>query len=97
MAVYLVAVVDVHDPQQFRRYVTEVPSIVAKFGGRYLVRGGDLEVVEGEWPVPRVTVVEFPSMEKAKQWWNSEEYRPYRELRGRTARTNAVMVRGLEE
>jgi uncharacterized protein (DUF1330 family) len=89
--------VDVHDLQEFRRYVTDVPAIVAKFGGRYLVRGGELEVVEGEWPVPRVTVVEFPSMERAKRWWNSEEYRPYRELRGRTARTNAVMVQGLAE
>ncbi|MBF6568501.1 MAG: DUF1330 domain-containing protein [Candidatus Binataceae bacterium] len=97
MSVYLVAVVDVHDPQEFRSYVTDVPPIVAKFGGRYLVRGGELEVVEGQWPVPRVTVVEFPTMEQAKGWWNSEEYRPYRELRGRTARTNAVMVQGLAE
>ncbi len=94
MPVYLVATLEVRDPAQFKSYVTDVPAIVAKFGGRFLVRGGEPEVVDGEWPMKRVTVIEFPSMEKAKEWWDSAEYAPFKQLRQRTARTNAVFVPG---
>ena len=94
MPAYLVATLEVYDPSSFKPYVTDVAAIVAKFGGRFLVRGGELEVIDGEWPMKRVTVIEFPTMERAKEWWNSAEYAPYRELRQRTARTNAVFVPG---
>jgi uncharacterized protein (DUF1330 family) len=84
----------VHDPEGFRPYVTDVPAIVQKYEGRFLVRGGAPEVIDGEWPVRRVTVVEFPNMEQAKRWWNSAEYQPYRAIRERTAHTNAVFLQG---
>lgn len=95
MPAYLVATLEVHNPSEFKSYVTDVPAIVTKFGGRFLVRGGEPEVADGDWPMKRVTVVEFPTMEKAKEWWNSAEYAPYKQLRQRTTRTNAVFVPGL--
>jgi uncharacterized protein (DUF1330 family) len=94
MAVYLVATVDVHDAETFRPYVTDVPAIVEKYGGRYLARGGELEIVDGEWPVRRVTVIEFPTVAEAKRWWSSPEYERYKAIRQRAARTNAVIVNG---
>lgn len=97
MSAYLVATLEVHDPSGFKSYVIDVPAIVAKFGGRFLVRGGEPELAEGDWTMPRVTVVEFPTMEKAKEWWNSAEYAPYKQLRQRAARTNAVFVPGLAD
>ncbi|MGH7208136.1 MAG: DUF1330 domain-containing protein [Nitrospiraceae bacterium] len=95
MPAYLVADLDVKDTAGFEEYRKLVPATIQKYGGRYLVRGGQLEKLEGEWQPKRLVVLEFPSMEQAKRWYNSEEYRQPRALRFRTARTNLVLVEGV--
>ena len=95
MPAYLVATVEIHDMDEFKDYVTGAPPTVEQYGGRYLARGGSLEVIDGDWAVPRLTIVEFATMEQAKKWWDSPEYAKYKDLRHRTCTTNAVFVEGL--
>ena len=88
-------VVSVRDGDKFAEYRERVPSIIEAYGGRYLVRGGDLEVLEGSWSPARLTVIEFPSVEDAKRWYDSEEYRPLKELRMSAGDLDGVLVEGL--
>jgi uncharacterized protein (DUF1330 family) len=91
---YVIAEVTVTEPQGFEKYREMVPATVAKYGGRFVVRGGKLETLEGEWQPRRLVVIEFASAARAREWWASEEYREAKALRQRTARTNLVIVEG---
>ncbi len=95
MPAYLVADLDVKDTAGFEEYRKLVPATIQKYGGRYLVRGGQLEKLEGEWQPKRLVVLEFPSLEQAKRWYNSEEYRGPKALRFKTAKTNLILVEGV--
>lgn len=95
MAAYLIADVDIHDAAAYEEYRRRVPATIERYGGRYLVRGGAHEVLEGEWRPRRVVVLEFPSMAAARRWYDSEEYREPKAIRFRTARTNAIFVEGV--
>ena len=96
MPAYIVVHVEVTDPQTFARdYAPGVPATVEKYGGRYLARGGDMEVLEGDWAPHRVVISEFPTVEQAKAWWASDEYRELKGVRHRTARSNMVVVQGV--
>ena len=82
MPAYLVGGVDVSDPAWVEEYGPKVQALVEKHGGRYLVRGGEMDVVEGTTPAGRVmVVVEFPSLEAARAWYNDPEYAPLIKLR----------------
>jgi uncharacterized protein (DUF1330 family) len=94
MAAYLIANVDVQDAATFEEYRKQVPATIAKHGGRYLVRGGRVERVEGTWNPKRLVVLEFPSMEQAQQWYDSEEYRGPKALRMKCTVTDAIFVEG---
>jgi uncharacterized protein (DUF1330 family) len=94
MPAYVIAEVTVTDPQGFERYRQMVPATVAQYGGRFVVRGGKTETLEGSWNPARLVVLEFDSVERAREWWACEEYREAKELRQRTARTNLVIVEG---
>ena len=94
MAAYLIANVDVKDAATFEEYRKQVPATIAKHGGRYLVRGGRVERVEGTWNPTRLVVLEFPSIEQARQWYDSEEYRGPKALRKTCTVTDAVFVEG---
>lgn len=94
MAAYVIAQVDVTDPEKFAEYRSRVSSVIEKFGGRYLVRGGATETAEGSWNPPRLIVLEFPSMEQAKKWYSSADYAPLLELRKQSARTIVTFVAG---
>ena len=94
MAAYLIANVDVQDAATFEEYRKQVPATIAKHGGRYLVRGGRVERVEGTWNPKRLVVLEFPSMEQARQWYDSEEYRGPKALRMKCTVTDAIFVEG---
>jgi uncharacterized protein (DUF1330 family) len=72
-----------------------VPATLAKYGGRFLVRGGAHRAVEGDWKPNRLVVLEFPSMEQAQRWYDSEEYREPKAMRLRAGRTDLVMVEGV--
>ena len=95
MAAYLIANVEVTDPAAYEEYKKQAPATIAAYGGRYLARGGAIEVLEGDWTPSRVVILEFPSMAQLKKWYDSPEYRPLCQIRGRTTRSSAVVVEGL--
>ena len=95
MAVYLIVNVDVRDPAAYEEYKAGVPALIAKHGGEYLVRGGRVEVMEGDWRPKRVAVLKFPSNEAARRFLDDPEYAPLKTLRQRIAPTQMVMVEGV--
>ena len=95
MLAYVIADVTVTDPATMDEYRKQVPATVAKYGGRFLVRGGAHQTVEGEWKPTRLVVLEFPTMDAARRWYDSEDYREPKALRLRSGRTNLVMVEGV--
>jgi uncharacterized protein (DUF1330 family) len=94
MAAYLIADTQITDPQAYDEYKRQVASTLAKFGGRFIVRGGKHELLEGEWQVHRLVVIEFPSMEALKSWYGSPEYAPLIALRQRASTAVLVAVEG---
>jgi uncharacterized protein (DUF1330 family) len=95
MAAYLVVDIAVTNPAQFEEYKKLAPAAIAKFGGRYLIRGGAYEAIEGDWKPQRLTVVEFESMEKAKTFYNSPEYQAAIKTRKGAANFNLLLVQGI--
>jgi uncharacterized protein (DUF1330 family) len=96
MAVYLVVNVDVQDPAAYEPYKATVPALIRKHGGEYLVRGGAVEVMEGDWRPKRMAILKFPSREAAHAFLDDPEYAPLKALRQRIAPTQMVGVEGLE-
>ena len=94
MSAYVVVEVDVKDPQRYADYKTMVPASLEAYGGKFLVRGGTVENLEGAWEPSRFVVLEFDSVEQAKRWWDSDEYREARNLRRATAETRMIVVEG---
>jgi uncharacterized protein (DUF1330 family) len=94
MAAYVIVEIEILDPKGYEEYKSRAGENVAKYGGKYIVRGGTTEVLEGDWKPNRIVVLEFESMERAKDWLHCEEYREPRKMRHRTARTNMVLVQG---
>ena len=95
MSAYVIVDLEVTDPVGIEEYRKQVPATIAKYGGRYLVRGGKHETLEGDWHPRRVILLEFPSVEQAKRWYDCEEYRGPKALRFKTARTNLILVEGV--
>ena len=95
MAAYVVAQVKITDPDTFAKYGEQVPGVVAQYGGKYLVRGGKFDTLEGEWDVGRLVVLEFPSMEHVHRFYNSPEYAPLIKLRQQSADTIMSTVEGV--
>jgi uncharacterized protein (DUF1330 family) len=93
MAAYLVARLKVHDPDMFQRYREAVTPLVDRFGGRFRVRGGELQVLEGEWP-PRLVIIEFQSRDAARLFYDSPEYQQILPLRLRSSDGNVAIVDG---
>ena len=95
MAAYLILDIHVKDPEEYAAYRERAPATLEQYGGRYLVRGGPHETVEGDWYPERVVVVEFPSVERAKEWYASPEYQEIVGLRLRAAPGNTLLVEGV--
>lgn len=95
MAAYFVVQIEVTDSEAFERYREQVPATIAAHGGEYIVRGGDMEVMEGEWPWPRCVIVKFPDMESARAWHASEAYAGPKALRLSASKGNAILVEGV--
>ena len=95
MAAYVVVEIEVTDPVRYEDYKQMAEASVAAFGGRYVVRGGLVDTLEGDWHPARLVMLEFPSAERAREWWSSELYRPGKELRQATARSRMILVRGV--
>ena len=94
MSAYIVAEVEVTDPRTFEEYRKLVPPTIEAFGGRYVVRGGDVGSLEGDWRPKRMVVIEFDDMERAKAWHGSELYAPAKALREASANTRMIVVEG---
>ena len=94
MAGYIIVSVDVKDPDTYKTYAQQVAPTLEPFGGEFLVRGGAFTVEEGEWPRPRVVIIQFPSVEQARAWYESETYRPLRDLRQSASDANLIIVEG---
>ena len=93
---YLVVESNITDAETFKQYMAAAPEIVKAFGGEYLVRGGRMQVLEGDWQPPRLTVLRYPSFEQAKAMYDSPAYTHARSLRqGATACFNMVLVEGV--
>ena len=91
---YVVVRAEVTDPERFRHYHQLASASVEKFGGRFLVRGGSMVVLEGSWDSPRMVVVEFPSLEKATSWYRSPDYQRAIEARRGAAIFHMVALEG---
>jgi len=95
VAAYVVVDIEVTDGVRYAEYKRQAEATVTAFGGRYLVRGGKARVLEGDWQPARIIVLEFPTVERALDWWSSEEYREPKELRHATARSRMMVVEGV--
>jgi uncharacterized protein (DUF1330 family) len=95
MPAYLIVETDVTDPEQYEHYKAASPGAVAAGGGRFLVRGGEMEVLEGDWSPKRLVVLEFEDLEAAKRFYESDEYQAAKKLREGAAGFNMVAVEGI--
>ena len=95
MAAYVIVDLDMKEPGALEGYRRAVPATLAKFGGRFIVRGGACEVLEGDWTPKRVVVLEFPSMDALKRWYRSDEYKPLIAERQRHSTGNLIAVEGV--
>ena len=95
MPAYVIVDITVTDPAGYEDYKKLAPPAVAAYGGKYLARGGRVETLEGDWAPTRLVILEFESVERAKQWLESPEYRPARQLRRRTATGTMIVVEGV--
>jgi len=94
MKAYVIAAETINDPAMFDEYRKVVPATVAPFAGQFIVRGGTMTVTEGEWPHPRLVIIEFPSREAAEGWYNSEAYQRVIALRHKSSVGSLVIVDG---
>jgi uncharacterized protein (DUF1330 family) len=96
MKAYAVFQERVKDEEMFAAYRKDVLPTIAAHGGRFVVRGGAFSVVEGEWPLPRLVIIEFPSRAAAEGWYQSREYQKILPLRLKSSVGNAIIVDGFE-
>ena len=94
MKAYVIANIDVKDPERYKDYVKLTPGSIAPFGGRFIARGGRSEKLEGETPANRVVVLEFPSYQQAKSWYESADYRAAMAIRQSASAGSLILVEG---
>jgi uncharacterized protein (DUF1330 family) len=97
MAGYILAEVQVTDPERYEEYRRQVEGTIAAYGGKYLVRGGQSEALEGDAPRGRLVVLEFASFERARAWYDSQEYAGPKALRQQTSTGRLILVDGYSQ
>jgi uncharacterized protein (DUF1330 family) len=97
MPAYVIIETDIHDAEQYERYKAASPDAVHAGGGRFVVRGGELNVLEGDWSPWRLVVLEFPDLDAVRRWYDSPGYVEARKLREGVANLRIVAVQGLDE
>jgi uncharacterized protein (DUF1330 family) len=97
MPAYVIVETDVHDREQYERYKAASPGAVHAGGGRFVARGGELAVLEGDWEPKRIVVLEFDDLDAAKRWYASDRYQEAKRLREGAAHLRMVAVEGLAE
>jgi len=95
MAAYVVVQIEIDDAELMARYREAAAPVVAQYGGRYIVRGGASQVLEGDWQPERLVVLEFATAEQARRWWDSDEYAAPKAMRQRAGRTQMLLIEGV--
>ncbi len=95
MTAYVIAQIDVQNTEAYETYKSMAPAAISAYGGKYIARGGALEILEGENDLPRTVILEFPDMDTARTWYNSPEYGAAKAAREGAARTRFLLVDGL--
>lgn len=95
MSAYVIVDIHVTDPEVYEEYKQLAPATVSAYGGRYLARGGRVQVLEGDWQPGRLVILEFETSEQAKAWLDSPEYAPIKKFRHQAARSRMVLVEGV--
>lgn len=96
MSAYIIAEVTVNDAEQYEKYKPLVAPTLAAYGGKYIARGGAVQTLEGGGGTARTVIIEFPDAQKARAWWESEEYAAAKRIRQAAADTRMILVEGLE-
>lgn len=97
MPAYVIVEVAYHDQSAREEYQKLTPATIAAFNGKFIVRGGNTTTLEGDWNPERIVIIEFPSVERANEWWNSELYTKAKVIRQRAATTKMIIVEGLDK
>lgn len=97
MPAYVIVDIQVTDPVGYEEYKKLAPASIAQYGGKYIVRGGAVETLEGDWQWNRFVMLEFESVARAKEWHDSVEYRPAGEMRRQYAKSKMIVVEGLPQ
>ena len=95
MSAYVIVDITIKDPGMYESYKKLTPASIAEFGGKFVVRGGNVVSVEGDWNPGRIVVAQFPDIEAAKAWWNSEGYAEAKRIRQASADTKMIFVEAL--
>jgi uncharacterized protein (DUF1330 family) len=95
MPAYLISQIEVHDPKGYEEYRKLVGASLAKYGGKFIARGGKIDVLEGNWSPKRVVICEFESLERAREWYDSAEYKPAMDIRQKTSDAKIIVVDGM--
>jgi len=96
MTAYVIAEIEVTNPDGYAAYTKVVPATIAQYGGRFLVRGGATDALEGDWPKLRRVIIEFPSVEAARAWWDSPEYAKPKEMRRANSKGRLMLLEGFD-
>ncbi|HAA91172.1 MAG: D-fructose-6-phosphate amidotransferase [Rhodospirillaceae bacterium] len=95
MAAYVIADITVTNPERYKDYTSQTPATVEKFGGNFIVRGGDVTVVDGDWEPKRLVIIEFPNMATLKKWYNSKTYQKIAKIREEASTGSFIFVDGV--
>jgi len=96
MSAYIIVEVKIHNQEEYEEYKRLTPGSVDAYGGRFVVRGGMTESLEGDWNPERIVVLEFPTIERAKEWYHSKEYTSAKKIRHQNATSKMLLVQGFE-
>ena len=96
MRALVIVEISIHDPELYEEYKKLTPASIAEYDGKFVVRGGRTVTMEGDWKPQRIVVAEFPSVERAQEWWNSENYEIAKKIRHASADTKMIIVEGVE-
>ncbi len=95
MPAYVIVEISIKDKEEYEAYKQLAPVSITAYGGRYIVRGGYTESLEGDWLPERMAVLEFPTLERAREWWDSEMYAGAKAIRQGSAQTKMIVIEGL--
>ena len=94
MAAYIIVEVSINDPKEYEEYKKLTPATLAAYDGKFIVRGGKTETLEGNWQPERIVILEFPTVERAKEWWSSDIYSKAKVIRHNAANSKMIVVEG---